>query len=306
MMATPIFVLGVQRSGTTWLANLLCQHSQLAGVQHERHYGIHESGYFRHIEGRFGDLRHPSNFVELVEVLVASDYFTLAQADRAYLYSLYGHDYAHLFRAVMDRFAHQQHATHWIEKSPPHTLQVERLARFYPDAKFIGIERSAIEVIQSQLGRTPFNSTSQRLIFIIRNIIRWDFHQRTVLSFHRAHPDRLHLVRYEALRQHTEATLREVCAFVGVEFESAMLHTPYRRNTSFQAGDNLREQTLTESEKQLITVGATLMSWIPLGFMQWVVAGFDRWRGRTTLPDWFFSLTRSSDDADNHLGTSHL
>lgn len=305
-MPTPIFVLGVQRSGTTWLANLLCQHSQLAGVQHERHYGIHESSYFRYIDGRFGDLRHPSNFVELVEVLSASDYFTLAQADRAYLYTLYGHDYAQLFRAVMDRFAEQQHAHYWIEKSPPHTLQVERLARLYPDAKFIGIERSAVEVIQSQLGRTPFNNARQRLVFIIRNIIRWDFHQRTVLAYQRAHPDRLHLVRYEALRHDTEATLHEVCAFVGVAFEPAMRHTPYRRNTSFDEQEKARDHTLTESEKQLIMRVARVICWIPLPLWHGVVTRLDRWRGRTTLPDWFFSLTRSSDLSDNDLGTSQL
>ncbi|MFZ4828184.1 MAG: sulfotransferase family protein [Phototrophicaceae bacterium] len=305
-MAIPIFVLGVQRSGTTWLANLLCQHSQLAGVQHERHYGIHESGYFRHIEGRFGDLRQRTNFVEFVEVVCASDYFALAQADRAYLYSLYGQDYAQIFRAVMDRFAEEQHAHYWIEKSPPHTLQVERLAHLYADAKFIGIQRSAVEVIQSQLGRTPFSNANQRRLFIIRNAIRWDFHNRTLLAYQRATPQRIHLIQYEQLRQHTEATLREVCAFVGVTFEPAMLHTPHRRNTSFSSDANAREHILTEREKQLIQVVSGVMGWIPFALMRWAVARFERWRGHTTLPDWFFSLTRSSDRTDSTLGASHL
>lgn len=53
-MPLPVFVVGRNRSGTTWLANQLCEHPDIVGVQHERHHGIHESAYFGLIDGRFG------------------------------------------------------------------------------------------------------------------------------------------------------------------------------------------------------------------------------------------------------------
>jgi hypothetical protein len=110
-MPTPIFVLGKHRSGTTWLANLLCQHPQIAGVQHARHHGIHESAFFSHVYGRYGDLAVWSRYAEFVEVVAASDYFRLAGATREFLYSLWPTSYEGVFRAVMDRFAAQRGAT---------------------------------------------------------------------------------------------------------------------------------------------------------------------------------------------------
>lgn len=52
MMPLPVFVVGRNRSGTTWLANQLCEHPDIAGVQQERRHGIHESAYFGCLDGR--------------------------------------------------------------------------------------------------------------------------------------------------------------------------------------------------------------------------------------------------------------
>jgi len=38
-----VFILGLQRSGTTWLANMLAALPQVAAVAHESHRGVHES-----------------------------------------------------------------------------------------------------------------------------------------------------------------------------------------------------------------------------------------------------------------------
>ena len=39
----PIFVMGTARSGTTWLANILSNHNEVAAVTAPEHHGIHES-----------------------------------------------------------------------------------------------------------------------------------------------------------------------------------------------------------------------------------------------------------------------
>lgn len=131
-MSTPIFVLGKHRSGTTWLANQLCQHSHIVGVQHEAHGGIHESAYFSTVYGRYGDLITKSNFIELVEVLAASDYFRLAGATKEYLYSLWPTTYQDLFKQAMDDLADRKGASHWLEKTPPHTPSSLALRTFIP------------------------------------------------------------------------------------------------------------------------------------------------------------------------------
>lgn len=85
---TPIPVVGKHRSGTTGLANHLCEHSAIEGVQHEAHGGIHESGYYSHVSRRYSPLHRRVHFREFVEVLSASDYFRLAGIDKSFMLSL--------------------------------------------------------------------------------------------------------------------------------------------------------------------------------------------------------------------------
>ena len=39
-MSRPVFVFGRPRSGITWLANQLCEHPLIAGIQHGRHHWV--------------------------------------------------------------------------------------------------------------------------------------------------------------------------------------------------------------------------------------------------------------------------
>jgi hypothetical protein len=68
-MPTRIFILGLHRTGTTWLANQINEHSAVAPVQHPKHFGIHESDYFTYIYGHYGDLRHRTNYIGFVETM---------------------------------------------------------------------------------------------------------------------------------------------------------------------------------------------------------------------------------------------
>jgi len=114
-MPTPLFVLGKQRSGTTWLGNLLLDHPSIAGVAHAAHRGIHESAFFSHVDGRYGDLSVRQNFIEFASVMAESDYFRLAEVSFKDIMSLHPDDYAGVFRTVMYCFARRRGARYWIE-----------------------------------------------------------------------------------------------------------------------------------------------------------------------------------------------
>ena len=57
-MIKPIFIVGTNRSGTTWLANILSSHPKIAAIHHVNHHkfysGVIESFYFSHVYGRYG------------------------------------------------------------------------------------------------------------------------------------------------------------------------------------------------------------------------------------------------------------
>jgi hypothetical protein len=302
-MATPIFVFGKQRSGTTWLGNLLSGHPRIAAVDHEAYFGIVESKFFSRIYNRYGDLRVKTNFIEFVEVVSALDYFRLAGATKEFLYSLDSRKYEEIFRAVMDRYAVERHCQFWVEKTPMHALWAEKLARFYRDAKFIAISRKVQSVVASSLsGKYQFGSRN-RLLAILRTAQDWAYFSKVIERFSRRWRDRILVITYEELRADTEALLKRISAFLGIEYDPSMNRQRYAPNTSFRR-DQDRSKALTGAEKVLIRLVANSSGVLPLS----VMAGLDllnqRAQGRLSLPDSsfrLFELPMMHQDADPEL-----
>ncbi|MHA1284992.1 MAG: sulfotransferase family protein [Promethearchaeota archaeon] len=172
-MSKPIFVVRPHRSGTTWIANILCQHSKIVGVQADEHHGIHESAFFSSVENYFGDLRNDNNFIIFVESFGSSDYFRLTGLNKDFLYNNRPKTYAGAFRLIMDTFAKKQRAEYWLEKTPAHTLYLNKIAKYFPNAKFVGITRDVIDVLRSAVRRQTFKSNFKRKLFILKRIWRY-------------------------------------------------------------------------------------------------------------------------------------
>ena len=293
-MPTPIFVLGKHRSGTTWLANQLYQHPLIAGVAHERHEGIHESAYFSAVCNRYGDLTERNNFMEFVEVISACDYFQLAGATKDFLYSLWPTTYEDVFRAVMDTFANSRGATYWVEKSPAHTPLVDQLAATYPDAKFISITRNIEAIIASTLAGQLSHSGNDisRRHLIAATILRCVFYDKTLQSF-AARSERMLTVRYEALRDDLSPSLRSICTFLELPFDSRMCDQAFMPNSSF--GKVKRSQILTEGEKKMISGLHRLLQLVPLNVLTLIYRA--RKQKRQSLPWWFFKLHSFNENA---------
>ena len=298
-MATPVIVLGKQRSGTTWLANQLCEHPRIAGVRHEAHLGIHESVFFSFIYGRYGDIRNRANFIEFAEVMAASDYCRIAGITRKFLYALWPATYEAVFRAMHEFIAEQQGAPFWIEKSPAHAVWVNELAEWYPDAKFIGVIRDLQQVVASDLRRFPDEHPGQtaryatwRKRVIFRTCFGRAYYNKMIRAFARRHPDRILMVHYTEMRADLESVCRRICDFIGLEFDAKMLGQSYPPNTSFTGGGRPRGETVTGGERLL---AACLGAAARLTPRQVLALGESRrsYRRRhdRPLPTWFFRLT---------------
>ncbi len=297
-MPSPIFVLGKQRSGTTWLANQLCEHESIAGVQHPRHFGIHESAYFSSVLGRYGDLRIRQNYIEFVEVMSASDYFQLAGATRDHLYSLWPTTYEGVFRSVMDRYAQQRGAEFWVEKSPSHTPLVKYLADVYPDAHFIGVLRDAPSVVASTtaLASDRYAQYSRpevvRRLHLASHVLTWSYYHRVLAAFS-GESDRIIIVDYDQLRADNVETLTRICRFLGLPFQDRMRHSTYLPDTSFRDEDT-RRRALSSADLGLVEFTRRACEFVPMGVLQRCERLVSRGAGRgRTLPPWFFRLLRS-------------
>src|SRR6056297_1539750 len=101
-MTTPVFVLGKQRSGTTWLATALARHPQVAAILRPGYERVLESHYFTGLDGRYGDLASFPDYAEFASVFAASEYFRLTGLAPSTLLEAWPADYAQAFRIVMD------------------------------------------------------------------------------------------------------------------------------------------------------------------------------------------------------------
>jgi hypothetical protein len=107
----------------------------------------------------------------------------------------------------------------WGDKTPHYMEIVPQLARMYPNARFIHLVRDGRDVAKSIQAREWAGS-----LWLHDNTRLWtqaiECHWRWARSAVR---DQILLVHYEDLVLEAETTLRQICRFIGEEFEPQML-----------------------------------------------------------------------------------
>ncbi|MFX1279860.1 MAG: sulfotransferase [Promethearchaeota archaeon] len=284
-MSKSVFVIGIQRSGTTWLANLLCNHSKIVGVQREP-FGILESAYFSHVDNFFGNLRRNHNFIQFVETYASSDYFRATGLDKDLLYKNRPKTYSQAFKLIMDTLAEKHNADYWLEKSPAHSLYLRKISIYFPDAKFIRIKRNLYDVITSAIRKTHIKNKLMKKIYILIRLIQYRKYESYIKKFE-SQTNRLLMLSYESVRKNIENNMNDICKFLGINFEPNMLKTDYKPNTSFESFVNTTERktVLTNSERKLIKMLNTILKVIPFNIYRIIFyfqvnvrkKGFPRW-----------------------------
>lgn len=94
---------------------------------------------------------------------------------------------------------------------------LDHLWRILPEAKVIFLIRSPLDISASIRVRAGGSGR------FLRNALAWSRGTRLARQGQDRYPERLRLLRYEDLIQRPEATLRQICAFIGEDFDPAML-----------------------------------------------------------------------------------
>ncbi|HKJ94168.1 MAG TPA: sulfotransferase [Gammaproteobacteria bacterium] len=220
MPASPVFIVGAPRSGTTLLAAMIGSHSRIAcGPETQffnkipasaRRAAVQDPAWPARAVAELGALELSGQRVHKLFALSVDD-LRARLADRE-------PGVAAMLDALTGSFAERAHKPRWAEKTPNHLLHLDELRRAYPRAPVIRIVRDPRDAALSMV-RLPWTSDS-----VIANAYLWnDWHERSAAFFAR---DRNTVtVRFEDLLGHPTARLGALCEFIGEAFEPAMLDT---------------------------------------------------------------------------------
>lgn len=196
---TPVFIVGMHRSGTTLLEQLLDAHPRVRGI------------------GELYDFTSAMRY--------ATDHHCQGVIDRVIVERAPQVDFAETGRRYLDGLAWRLGAeTHFTDKLPSNFLNVGFICHALPQAKILHMVRDPVETCFSNLrelfsNANPYSYDQDELADYFLQ------YRRLMAHWHRLYPGRIHDVDYARLTADPESTMRGVAAFCGLEYMDGMRST---------------------------------------------------------------------------------
>ena len=230
----PLFVIGMFRSGTSLLYALLNQHSQIA---------LMYEGDLAHLACLFWIPRDTTRWIRRWEFWNAAlgrhkfDAKVIPDGIR---------DLDDAVRAVYVEYARQKkNAPVWGCKSPTYHDEVTRLARVFPNARFIIIWRDLRHICRSILEAAETSPFFNRGGMTLRAIVGYhDLKRQCDALIKRG--GRVHQLDYEEMVKDPEGHMKAICQFLDLPFEPSMCNL---KGADRSAISNLRHHSMVKGDK---------------------------------------------------------
>jgi hypothetical protein len=225
LSAAPVVILGVSRSGTTLLKAMLDAHSQLAIPS--------ESYFIPQLWDRHGARPDRTAFVDDLRRLERVESWGV-DPDAVGLRLPVRPTFSEAVQTIFTLYAEARGKPRFGDKTPLYMQHLDVVDRAFPTAQYVHIVRDGRDAALSLLAmkrRPRFNLTRPRGLGDFA--CAWRREVRAAQRFGRVHPY-LEL-RYEDLVAEPEARLRDVCAFLQLEYEPGMLEYHRREDPALYA-----------------------------------------------------------------------
>lgn len=207
--ASPVFIIGAPRSGTSVFQFALREHPAL--------WGGPESDLITLLRGLraaydAGRVRGRFHWLSRMEV-TWEEYLE------------------HVGHGINSLYMSRSQGMRWVEQTPEYTLYLNDLSKMFPKAQYLLIARDGRQVVHS-LRNFVTPQTHEQACRTWRRCVE------AALAFSRsAHADRVHTVLFSDLIQDTEVSLRKIYAFLGLPYEPksvAIIREKAPINSSFK------------------------------------------------------------------------
>jgi LPS sulfotransferase NodH len=207
------FIIGCQKSGTTWLQHLLNGHPEVAC-----------DGETAFVRWALGPLKQAVKTYN--EKQKVGDDARLDAGDAQYLFAV-------MFSLVLARWGLKEGITCVGEKTPEHSTSAEMLASVFPEAKFVHIIRDPRDIAVSgwfhnlrkkgEAFHTQFATLTDYARFIAK--VQWPTMLGRSRAVGKAHPERYLELRYEDMLADPQPHVAEILRFLGVDAEAEAVTT---------------------------------------------------------------------------------
>lgn len=183
----PVFILGANRNGTTWLGNILIEKFEIFSTHHFLHFGILESdiyGFYKY----FGPLNSVEKRKLMLKDYGKSDYFQLLNLDIEQFENLDFTNFFEFYFEIMDLACEKSSKSYWTTKLSPRLFSDPKALKLffsllyarYNKVFFIGIKRNFNDYLKSILGLSiSIDSRNQKktnvVVQSIKSTLRYQF-----------------------------------------------------------------------------------------------------------------------------------
>lgn len=236
-----IFIVGVGRSGTKYIKNILSSHPEI-NISVETHFfsKFAHNGFIKAAD-KIGDMQKDENVKELVGMMFSKKIFgsfwkSGHLIDREKIQTEFlasDRKYSSFFKIILEADKEKHNKTIAGEKTPSHIFHVDELMEWFPSAKVLHIVRNPKAVLASDIKKEvkpdyPLKKTNPFYNIGIFFTVFYSWSRAATLDdvYKKKYPENYLSMRYEDLIKDHENKVRELCLFLNVEFNPAMLNPP--------------------------------------------------------------------------------
>lgn len=218
----PIFIVGMHRSGTTLLEQLLDGHDQVKGV------------------GELYDFTSQMRY--------ATDHHCRGVIDATIVERSTAVDFHEVGRGYLEKMEWRLgEEPCFTDKLPSNFLNVDFICRSLPQARILHMVRDPVETCFSNL-RELFSDANPYSYDQLELAEYYNQYRRLMAHWHGRWPGRVLDVDYAELTRDPEAVLRRICAFCALDFQPRMLDfSAHRRGVATASAVQVRQEIVVRN-----------------------------------------------------------